>query len=358
MIGSSVVQPDAAILASGAKVNAAHLSPPRLVAALAFGVEAVLLGLLAAGRLPVALFLVGHLLVIAALGFFVRQLAAAGNNTTAAVILGIAVAATGPIGALGGLIAFLLPRRQVTSPRLLRDWYSRIALSADVDQITRLCDDVTAGRHVGLDTPPPLSFVAVLERGSLANRQAALGLMARHIKPDYLPALKAALQSSEPVIRVQAAAVATKIRPELRALVDKAVAGFEAGRIQAAQALVLARDLQSCVDCGLLDAGDRIRAEVMIPRLQTLGATAPVGMAAVSPVQEAALLSAGRFRELRVARRIAAARGSMGRVRQRVVGAGEASRRELGRHTGSDTGTASGSDTGSDFGIEARDGRS
>jgi hypothetical protein len=159
--------------------------------------------------------------------------------------------------------------------------------------------------------------VAVLERGSLADRQAALGMMARHIKPDYLPALKSALQSSEPMIRVQAAAVATKIRPELRALVDKAVMAFEAGDIPADKALMLARDLSSCVACGLLDAGDRIRAEVTIPRLLALGATAPVVMGHVSPAQETMLLQSGRFRELRIARRIAAARGAMGRVRMR-----------------------------------------
>jgi hypothetical protein len=277
-----------------------------------------MLVLVAIGKLHAALFLGGHIAVVTVLGLYVRRIALAGGNTTAPVILAIAVAATGPIGALGSLIGFLMPRRQIHSPRLLRDWYSRIALSADVDQITRLCDDVSSGRHVGLNSPPPSSFVAVLERGSLADRQAALGLMARHIKPDYLPALKSALQSSEPVIRVQAAAVATKIRPELRALVDQAVAGFEAGTIPPSKALTLARDLQSCVGCGLLDAGDRIRAEVTIPRLLALGATAPVRMSAVSPAQEAMLLQTGRFRELRVARRIAAAKGALGGSSSRV----------------------------------------
>jgi hypothetical protein len=292
---------------------------PKLVALLALAVEAGLLGLLATGKIHAMLFLIGHLLVVVALTVYVHRIAAAGGDTIPAAILGIAVAATGPIGALGGLIALLRPqpRRRVNSPRLLRDWYNRIALSADVDQITRLCDDVSSGRHVGLNTPPPESFVAVLERGSLANRQAALGMMARHIHPEYLAALKSALQSTEPVIRVQAAAVATKIRPELRALVDKAVLEFEAGTMPATKALELARHLEACVGCGLLDAGDRIRAEVMIPRLKVLGATAMI-TSTVTPAQETMLLQSGRFRELRIARRIAAARGSMGRVRQRV----------------------------------------
>jgi hypothetical protein len=305
--------------ASNGRPTAASAEPlPVPAAAVAFVVEAALLWLLATGRLSALAFFVAHGAVLAALAAHVRQIAASGRNIMAAVILAIAVAATGPIGALGSLIGFLMPRRRPTPARLLRDWYQRIALSADVDQITRLCDDVSSGRHVGLDTPPPSSFVAVLERGSLANRQAALGMMARHIKTEYLPALNAALKSTEPLIRVQAAAVATKIRPELRALVDKTVGDVAAGKVRPANALALAADLEACVACGLLDAGDRIRADVTIPRLKALGASSPVLPSGASGPHEAMLLQQGRFRELRVARRIAAARGPMGRVRKRV----------------------------------------
>jgi hypothetical protein len=297
---------------------------PVPAAALTFVFETCLVWLLVTGRLNPVSFVAAHIAVVAALGIHVRRIAASSGNTTAAMILAIAAAATGPIGALGSLIVFLMPRRKPVPARLLRNWYQRIALSADVDQITRLCDNVSSGRHVGLDAPLPSSFVAVLERGSLANRQAALGMMARHIRPEYLPALKAALQSAEPVIRVQAAAVATKIRPELRALVEKAVADLEVGKVLAAKALALAADLEACVACGLLDAGDRIRAAVTIPRLKALGATAPLQASGGSGPQEAMLMQQGRFRELRVARRITAARGPMGRVRKRVRGNGPA----------------------------------
>ena len=298
-------------------------SPSLAVAATTVIVESVLLWLLATSQLTPALFLLAHVAVLSGLGWTIKRISDAGGNTTGPVILAIAVAATGPIGALGSLIAGVRPGRNRVSPRLLQQWYQRIALSADVDQITRLCDDVASGRHVGLTTPPPQSFVTVLERGTLAERQAALGLMARHIHPAYLPALKAALQSSEPIIRVQAAAVATKIRPELRALVDKTVRDFEAQRIPPTKAFGLATDLEACVACGLLDASDRIRADVMIPRLKALGAEpAPAGGINVavqaSADQDAMLLQHGRFRELRVARRVVAARGALGRVRRHV----------------------------------------
>jgi hypothetical protein len=310
---SEILTPASSSPVAGADAGRA----PLLMSVAATLAETLLLWLLATGKLPATAFVIGHVVVLGALAVCIRQIAAAGRDITAPMILTIAVGATGPIGAVGGLLSQLWPRRQ-TSPRLLNEWYRRIALSADVDQITRLCDDVTSGRHVGLTTPPPASFVAVLERGTLAERQAALGLMARHIHPAYLAALKSALQSSEPVIRVQAAAVATKIRPELRALVDKAVSDFAAGRVPVTKALALASDLDACVACGLLDAGDRIRAETISPRLRAFGATAPVEVTDVSPAQEAMLLQQGRFRELRVARRVAVARGSMGRVRRHV----------------------------------------
>jgi hypothetical protein len=279
--------------------------------------ESALLALLVTGKINAALFTAGHLVVAAGFAVHIRQLAAHRVNITPAVILAVAVGATGLIGAIGGLINCLMPRRRPATPKLLREWYQRIALSADVDQITRLCDDVSSGRHIGLMTPAPSSFVTVLERGSLAHRQAALGMMARNIKPEYLPALSAALKSTEPVIRVQAAAVATKIRPELRALVDTAVLSVDTGRITPSKALACAVDLEACVASGLLDAGDRIRAEVTIPRLKTLAGTADAPLTRVSPAQETAMLEQGRFRELRVARRTQLAAGSMGRVRRR-----------------------------------------
>lgn len=290
-------------------------------------VECGLLWLLATGILTPTLFLLAHVAVLAGLGWYIKRISDAGGNSTGAVILAIAVAATGPIGAIGSLFAGIRPGRNRVSPRLLLEWYQRIALSADVDQITRLCDDVSSGRHVGLNSPPPQSFVTILERGTLAERQAALGLMARHIHPAYLPALKAALQSSEPIIRVQAAAVATKIRPELRALIDKTVSDFEAGRIPAAIAFGVAKDLEACVACGLLDASDRIRADVMISRLKSLGAgPAPARGAGLAERanedRDAMLVQQGRFRELRVARRVVAARGALGRVRRHARRAG------------------------------------
>jgi hypothetical protein len=299
---------------------AATVASTTMPALVAITGEAALLWLLATGKINAVLFAAGHLVVVAALTAYVRHIARNRGDTTAAIIFTVAVAATGLIGAVGGLINGLMPARRPTGAKLLREWYQRIALSADVDQITRLCDDVSSGRHVGLTTPAPVSFVTVLERGSLSNRQAALGLMARHIKPEYLPALKAALQSTEPVIRVQAAAVATKIRPELRALVDKAVLDLAADRISPAHALRHASDLEACVASGLLDAGDRIRADVTIPRLKALANTVAMPTTHVSAAQETVLLEQGRFRELRVARRTAAAVGSMGRVRRRSVG--------------------------------------
>jgi hypothetical protein len=102
----------ASALMSGTSTSGLAQAAPKGAAALAFGVELCLLGLLAIGKLNAVVFLVGHLAVVTALGFAVRRIARVGGSTTASVVLAIAVAATGPIGALGSLIGVLLPRRQ------------------------------------------------------------------------------------------------------------------------------------------------------------------------------------------------------------------------------------------------------
>jgi hypothetical protein len=310
-------------LKTSAARHAADVRIPAVAAAAAGLAGCVMVTLLARGAVGAWAFFAAHIVVVAAVAAYARHVALSGRNTTPIVIAAVAIAATGPIGAIGTVVALLMPRRRPTSPRLLRDWYNRIAMSTDIDQVTRLCDDVSSGRHIGLEAAAPASFVAVLERGSLAARQSALGLMARDIHPEYLAALKAALQSSEPVIRVQAAAVATRIRPELRALVDRAVAKLAAGGATPAAAPGLVENLEACASSGLLDASDLIRANVTITKLKALSQasppptldarnrTMPVGSA-----RDSMLLEQRRFRDLRVARRMDAITMTGGRIRR------------------------------------------
>lgn len=174
-----------------------------------------------------------------------------------------ATAVAGPVGALFALaIPRLSPRRGGPSP-LLEAWYHRIALSGDIDAETRLCDNVGSGRTMNLASPPPQSFVEVMTAGGLADKQSALGLIARRFHPDYLPALALALKSPEPVVRVQAAAVAARVRDGLktrvRALLDELEAAVVSPRAEARLP-----ELAKAIASGLLDETDRTRAEALL----------------------------------------------------------------------------------------------
>ena len=87
--------------------------------------------------------------------------------------------------------------------------------------VTKHCDMVAIGRALDLAGRAPPSFSEAIDKGTLLQKQNALGLIARKFHPGYLSALKAALKSDEPVIRVQAAAVAAHVREDVKVLLHQ-----------------------------------------------------------------------------------------------------------------------------------------
>jgi hypothetical protein len=147
-------------------------------------------------------------------------------------------------------------------------------MAGETDEATRLCENVATGRTADLTGHAPASFVAVMERGSLDDRQAALGIIARNFHPDFLPVLMQALKSPEPVIRVQAAAVATKVRGDLRALVDRHAGVTAAAVADSPGALVVAAELEAAIASGLLDERPDPRRHRRAERIRAAAAEA------------------------------------------------------------------------------------
>jgi len=257
-------------------------------------------------------FALAHLLIVALLGAWTWGLSRAGSDCTLALLATLSVAAAGPFGALAALASVALATRRQDDATLLADWYQRIAMAIEADEVTQLCEQVSTGRTSDLTGRAPRSFSAVMERGSLDERQAALGVIARNFHPEYLPVLATALKSPEPVIRVQAAAVATRIRGDLRRLIDRHAVAVDAARPAGTAALAAASELEAAIASGLLDESDRIRAVTIAGRLRE-SARSAAPRRAMTPVpllhrqaSETVLLAEGRFAELRVGRRIAA----------------------------------------------------
>jgi hypothetical protein len=285
---------------------------PFAIVAAAAAAESLILYATYSGRIGLHLFLTGHAGLVGLLAGWVHWTSRSGGNTALPLLTAIVIAATGPIGAIAALVMIAVSARAHDNSRLLDDWYERIANAVEADEVTRLCEQVSTGRTSALTGTAPASFAAVMERGTLDDRQATLGIIARSFHADYLPALMLALKSPEPVIRVQAAAVATRVRSDLRALVDKFAGASESVQTRSGAALTAASQLDAAIASGLLDAGDQIRAAVVSARLKA-SASVPQSepQACRGPIldrqaTEAMQLREGRYTELRVGRRIAA----------------------------------------------------
>ncbi len=317
---------------AGISAQSGSVLTTELGVALVAGIASCLsIYVLARGLILWPVFLLLHAAITTCLVIWIDRVRQSGRDSGPALLAAVAVAAAGPIGAVAALLLLIEVRRHREPPHLLDAWYQRIANAVDTDDVTRLCEQVATGRTSDLTGSIPASFPAVMQSGTMHDRQAMLGIIARKFHPDYLPALMLALKNPEPMIRVQAAAVATRVRGDLRAFIDRQAAVSPPLATGSAPALAAARQLNVAIDSGLLDEGDRIRARVLAGRLTAASpaaSAAPTSLLRGVPVLErdaveAALLRDGRFGQLRIGRRMAAvAAAGRYRVRRRQRAAG------------------------------------
>jgi hypothetical protein len=291
-----------------------------LFATATLAVEGMLLFLTAMSRLAPIYLITVHTIIVGVLFFWLVLLRRMGSDTSSATFFLIATAVAGPFGAIGGLLIDWLSQQRAEHIDRLQFWYDRIALSTQSDAVTQLSDHVAMGRAVDLGAPAPLSFAGLIETGTIAEKQSILGLIARRFHPDYLPTIKAALISPEPVIRVQAAAVAARIRGDLGPLTKRLLATAEADRTQAGEAVVLADQVRQCVTSGLMEEKDvdrllrslaeldaRLQSSVLSAKHRIGGRATKQSLAfddadARSAFEEQ-LISQGRYAEFRALRR-------------------------------------------------------
>jgi len=208
-----------------------------------------------------------HAVVLALVIGFIARARARNEDVTFLLLGAIGAMVVGPVGLLGAsLLCGLSLGAEPTSP-LVAQWYERIALSTSVPDEERLCEDVEVGRTLDPAAPPPKSFPAIMTTGPLDERQAVLGQIARHFDLSYLPTLEMALASPEPMIRVQAAAVASHISPLMRRMLQDCISGASRAPSGPIEALALLDDLSSLLGSGLLDATERQQAEALARRL-------------------------------------------------------------------------------------------
>ncbi len=299
-----------------------------LGAALAVAGEAIVVLLAASQDIPSAVPLILHVAVVAVMATALLKDRPAKADPTVSYIMLLVTAVSGPAGAVASLCALPFVGHAGAGPEILEAWYDRLSSAGGVRPETAVHDRIAAGRVLDWQAPMPHNFLDVIVNGTLADKQEALGLMARTFHTDFAPALQAALRSPEPVVRVQASAVVARVRADLKARV-KSLIGSEPTTTPK-QAVRTAALLSRYGACALVDRADQERCRAAATRLLqhalVSGHDVVRAAAAAKPGDareiEAFLIDARRFKDLRVARRIHdLARNSGYRVR-RIVPAG------------------------------------
>lgn len=321
---------------SAAEANSeAHAFRPAAQANASGGREAAATACAVAGEALVVLLafssdvpfsaVVGCHLFVAALAagllFYPRQ---PERDMTMATVVLLLVTVAGPAGALAALAALPFSGNMPVRRDILADWYARLASAGQPTAVNKLHDRIGSGRVQRFESGVPPNYLDVIKRGTLEERQRALGLIAREFHPDYSPVLEAALRSPEPVVRVQAAAVVARVREDLKARVAALTDGT--GTLDRSEALKQAGELASISTCPLVDPALQERCRIML--CDRLAAALPRDMRVLPPpgrsdraarhAVETFLIAQARFKELRVMRRLASvSAGSKRRVRRR-----------------------------------------
>ena len=195
------------------EIRALDILVALVTAAASFGVLAY--GMSAQASFP--LFLLLHLLSLLLPAWLLQQQALRGGDLTIPLLLVIATAATGPIGAAGcALMAMLLWFRQ-PKPSRLQDWYDYISGVVERGRVTDLYDELISGRLPPDQATVVPRFNPILQDTSLEDQQRVLGVIGRRYHPDFRPTLRKAMRHKNGFIRAQAAAIASRLSPDEKA---------------------------------------------------------------------------------------------------------------------------------------------
>jgi hypothetical protein len=163
------------------------------------------------------IFLLLHVTVLAIPAWLLARRVKHASDLTVPVLLLIATAAAGPIGAVGcAFMALSLWYRQPT-PWRLRHWYDYISGVVARARVAHLYDELVAGRL----PPDPAAMVPrfnpILHDTSLEDQQRVLGVIGRRYHAAFRPALRKAMRHKNGFIRAQAAAIASSLSADEKA---------------------------------------------------------------------------------------------------------------------------------------------
>lgn len=168
-------------------------------------------------------------------------------------LLAISVAAFGPLGAFGCLVAAAAHLRFARTSTAFEVWYGSLFPEEEDDPGRALYERIIAGRETATDPESLASFTDVLEFGTRDQKEAVITLLTRHFRPAFAPALRLAMRDPTPSVRVQAATAMAHIEGEVLERTLELARAAEAAPRDAAAQLALARHYDDYAFSGLLD---------------------------------------------------------------------------------------------------------
>lgn len=173
------------------------------------------------------------------------------------VFLVFAVSAVflGPLGIVGGSVAALARRIFALRARPFGEWYASLFPETAQSRVQALYQRLVLRGHGPGRRVTVAPFADVMALGSLQEKQTVIGLIAARFRPEYAPALRAALNDPEAAVRVQAASAVARIEQQF---LQKGIALEE--RLAAAPGdratlLDAAEHHEALAQCGLIDEG-------------------------------------------------------------------------------------------------------
>ena len=152
-----------------------------------------------------------HLGVFAVPVLFLIYSQRRGHELTVATLLSVGTLVAGPIGAIGSLVVTLAWWYQRPDAARLHDWYDSITGIVVRGDAARIHDEVTSGRRSADPAVSVDRLGLVLSGSSVAEQQRVVGVIGRQYHEDLRPLLRSALRNRNPIIRAQAAAVASRL---------------------------------------------------------------------------------------------------------------------------------------------------
>lgn len=165
------------------------------------------------GLVPLAIWFVAHIAIIALL--WRPSLRAARSGLSAVHRVGplflIATSALGPVGSLGALLTAVLLRFWASRVEGFDLWCPAALTDGEQELSRRLYRRVVRSGQVRATRCSVAPFVDIMNDGSAMQKRAVVALIANRFQPVFAPALLAALNDNDPAVRVLAASATARI---------------------------------------------------------------------------------------------------------------------------------------------------